>query len=264
MNRIKDLFSQKENILSIYFTAGFPERNLTVDIIQRLEQSGVDMIEIGIPFSDPLADGPVIQHSSTVALQNGMTMKLLFEQLNGIRKTVKIPLIMMGYINPVMQYGFENFCRDCAAIGIDGAIIPDLPFSEYEVHYQQIAKKYGVSFIFLITPQTSESRIRYIDKCSNAFIYLVSSSSTTGKSGDFDESQIAYFSRVKNMNLQNPLVIGFGISNRNTFNKSCEYAQGAIIGSAFIKYLEQGSQSLEAKISNFVASIRWKNKGIGF
>lgn len=256
MNRINKLFNEKPgNILSIYFTAGYPALNDTVKIITELENNGVDLIEIGIPFSDPVADGPVIQESSSIALKNGMNLKLLFLQLNTIRRNVSLPLILMGYINPVYQMGIENFLQQCADAGIDGVIIPDLPVEEYLAKYENLFKKRNIHFICLITPQSPEERIRFIDSISNGFIYMVSSSSTTGGKNSFDENQLAYFKRVKSMNLKNPLLAGFGISNAYTFNTACEYANGAIIGSAFIKAI--GSNGvIEDKIKSFILPLR--------
>ncbi len=246
MNRIKLKLQEDKKLLSIYFSAGYPNLNDTVQIIQDLEKSGVDMIEIGLPFSDPLADGPTIQESSTIALQNGMTTKLLFEQLSNIRESVKIPLIIMGYFNPMLQYGVEAFCKKCQEIGIDGIIIPDLPVDIYVEQYKEIFDKYGLINVFLITPQTSESRIRYIDSVSDGFIYMVSSASVTGgRSSEFGDSHQNYFNRIANMNLKNPQIVGFGISNKETFGQATKFAKGAIVGSAFIKNLtENGLKSI--------------------
>jgi tryptophan synthase alpha chain len=239
MNRINQLFQQKKsNILSVYFTAGHPQLNSTVEILKSLESSGVDMVEVGMPFSDPLADGPVIQNSSSKALRNGMTIKLLFEQLKDIRKDVKMPLLLMGYLNPVLQFGLERFCKQCKEIGIDGVILPDLPLTEFQEQYQKYFEQNDLRFIFLITPQTSDDRIRMIDNISNGFIYMVSSSSTTGAKGAISDKQTKYFRRIQELKLKNPTIIGFGISNQETFNRACEYANGAIIGSAFVKMLD--------------------------
>ncbi len=236
MNRINNLFQDKrENILSVYFTAGFPNLNDTVNVIQLLEKNGVDLIEIGMPFSDPTADGPTIQRSSEIALKNGMSLKLLFEQLKDIRKTVKIPLILMGYLNPVYRYGVEKFCVKCAETGIDGVILPDLPLDEYENEYKPFFTKNNLHNILLITPQTSEARIRQIDDAGSGFIYMVSSASTTGEGKRVEDFQKSYFERIRKMNLKNPRLIGFGISDNATFANACEYASGAIIGSAFVK-----------------------------
>lgn len=253
MNRINKKLQEDKKLLSIYFTAGYPKIDDTVSIVQKLEDSGVDMVEIGLPFSDPLADGPTIQASSTQALKNGMTTTLLFEQLKDIRKSVSIPLIIMGYFNPVLQYGVEAFCKKCQEIGIDGLILPDLPLAEYNLHYRAIFEKYGLMNVFLITPQTSEERIREIDAASNGFIYMVSSASTTGKTSGFGKEQTAYFERIASMNLKNPTVVGFGISTSETFEEATQYANGAIIGSAFIKML---SEEGIVGISKFVNAIR--------
>lgn len=253
MNRIQTKLQQDRKILSIYFTAGYPQLNDTVRIIEQLEQAGVDMIEIGLPFSDPLADGPTIQASSTQALKNGMTTQLLFEQLKDIRKTVSIPLIIMGYFNPVLQYGVDAFCAKCVEIGIDGLILPDLPLAEYQEHYRSIFEKHKLCNVFLITPQTSEARIREIDAASNGFIYMVSSASTTGAKSAFGFEQTDYFNRIASLGLQNSQIVGFGISNSETFKAATKTTQGAIIGSAFIKMLS--SEGVDG-IANFVKGIR--------
>jgi tryptophan synthase alpha chain len=253
MNRINQKLQEDKKILSIYFSAGYPNLNDTVQIIQDLEKNGVDMIEIGLPFSDPLADGPTIQASSTQALHNGMTTQTLFEQLKGIRQSVKIPLIIMGYFNPMLQYGVEQFCQKCQEIGIDGLIIPDLPVDVYAQEYKIIFEKYGLINVFLITPQTSVERIHFIDSVSDGFIYMVSSASVTGSQSGFGNTQSEYFERIANMNLKNPQVIGFGINNKDTFNQATQFAKGAIIGSAFIKYLTQNGTG---KIAEFVKTIR--------
>ena len=251
-NRIQNKLQEDKKLLSIYFTAGYPHLNDTVNIIKDLEQAGVDFIEIGLPFSDPLADGPTIQESSTQALKNGMTTEVLFEQLKEIRKSVSIPLIVMGYFNPMLQYGIEKFCQKCSEMGIDGLIIPDLPVDVYHKQYQAIFEAHGLTNIFLITPLTSEERIRYIDSISNGFIYMVSSASTTGSQSGFGEEQQAYFKRIADMNLNNPQIIGFGINNKETFQTATQFAKGAIIGSAFIKHVtEKGTQN----ISEFVNKI---------
>jgi tryptophan synthase alpha chain len=252
MNRINQKLQEDKKILSIYFSAGYPNLYDTVQIIQDLEKSGVDMIEIGLPFSDPLADGPTIQESSTKALENGMTTKLLFEQLENIRQTVKIPLVIMGYFNPILQYGVEAFCKKCQEIGIDGLIIPDLPVNIYAENYKETFEKYGLINVFLITPQTSDERIRYIDSVSNGFIYMVSSASVTGSSDGFGSIQTNYFKRISEMNLKNPQIVGFGINNKETFNQATQFAKGAIIGSAFIKNLTENGVS---SIRKFVSEI---------
>ena len=251
-NRITSLFKRKdENILSIYFTAGYPELNDTLEIIIQLEKSGADLVEIGMPFSDPVADGRVIQQSSETALKNGMTVHLLFDQLKEIRKKVSIPLILMGYLNPVLQYGVEDFCKKCKEIGIDGTIIPDLPLEIYETEYKEIFEQNSLSNIFLVTPQTSDERIRKIDALSTGFIYLVSSSSTTGVKGAVNEEQLSYFERILTMNLRSKRLIGFGIYDKSSFEKASGYANGAIIGSAFVKVLE-GEGKIETKVSDFM------------
>ena len=247
MNRINKLFKEKgNNILSVYFTAGYPNLNDTVEIIKQLSSKGVDLIEIGVPFSDPLADGPVIQHSSQVALKNGMSVKLLFEQLKDIRKVTDIPLVLMGYVNPIIHFGFENFCQKAQEVGIDGFIIPDLPMLEYQKEFKPVSDKYGIENVFLITPETSAERIRVVDENTNAFIYMVSSASTTGVQKSFAGAQEEYFNRIKSMNLKNPAMIGFGISNKQTFESACKYSSGAIIGSAFIKSLDETSSVSDA------------------
>lgn len=255
MNRIKNILSSKSKLLSIYFTAGYPNLDDTISILEELQKSGVDMVEIGLPFSDPLADGPTIQASGTQALKNGMTTSLLFEQLQNVRETVSIPLIIMGYFNPILQYGVENFCKKCQDVGIDGLILPDLPLAEYTEHYQEIFEKYGLLNTFLITPQTSDERIKKIDNASNGFIYMVSSASVTGSQTGFGNLQAEYFERIKNMNLKNPQIVGFGISDSKTFNTATTYAKGAIIGSAFIKMLSNKGIS---GISSFIKSIKEK------
>lgn len=253
MNRIQQKLQENKKLLSIYFSAGYPSLNDTADIIHALANSGVDMIEIGLPFSDPLADGPTIQHSSTVALQNGMTTNLLFKQLENIRHTVTIPLLIMGYFNPIMQFGVENFCRKCAAIGIDGLIIPDLPVDIYTEQYQAVFEQHGLVNVFLITPQTSDDRIRYIDNVSNGFIYMVSSASVTGSQGNFGTHQQQYFERIAEMKLQNPQIVGFGINDSATFKLATAHARGAIIGSAFISNLTKFGV---ASIGQFISSIK--------
>ncbi len=255
-NRINQLFETKsENILSVYFTAGFPNLNDTVSIIQELEKNGVDLIEIGIPFSDPTADGPTIQRSSETALKNGMNLNLLFEQLKDIRQSVNIPLILMGYINPVYQYGFERFCEKCAEVGVDGTILPDLPLDEFELHYRAMFEKHNLHNVLLITPQTSEHRIRQIDEVSKGFIYMVSSASTTGAGKKVEDFHRDYFERIQQMKLKNPRLIGFGISDHDTFENACNYAHGAIIGSAFVNTIASATD-MAGSISTFVNEIR--------
>lgn len=253
MNRIQEKLKGNKKILSIYFTAGYPNLHDTVTILHKLQEAGVDMIEIGLPFSDPLADGPTIQESSTAALKNGMTTQLLFDQLKGIRQTIHIPLIIMGYFNPVLQYGVEAFCAKCAEIGIDGLILPDLPLDVYLEEYEPIFKKYNLLNTFLITPQTSEHRIRLIDEASNGFIYMVSSASTTGAQSGFGKIHQEYFERIANLSLKNPQIVGFGISNEATFRAATKKTKGAIIGSAFIKCLTQTGIS---GINDFIKLIR--------
>ncbi|WP_282032037.1 tryptophan synthase subunit alpha [Winogradskyella eximia] len=253
MNRINQKLAEDKKLLSIYFTAGYPNVDDTVSIIENLEKSGVDMIEIGLPFSDPLADGPTIQASSTQALKNGMTSELLFEQLKDIRKSVNIPLIIMGYFNPMFQYGIEAFCKKCEEVGIDGLIIPDLPVDVYHSDYKSIFEKYGLINVLLITPQTPEERIRYIDSVSNGFIYMVSSASVTGGNSGFGDEQTNYFKRIADMKLSTPQIVGFGISNNETFTQATQYGKGAIIGSAFIKYISNNGIN---SIDSFITSIR--------
>lgn len=255
MNRIKQKLQEdpQKKLLSIYFTAGYPQPEDTVTILQELEKSGVDMVEIGLPFSDPLADGPVIQRSSEAALKNGMNTNKLFEQLENIRETVKIPLLIMGYFNPILQFGVEKFCQKCKEVGIDGLIIPDLPVEEYELQYQKIFQHYDLLPVFLITPQTSEERIEQIDNTSDGFIYMVSSAAVTGGTSGFGQLQKDYFARVSKMNLENPLIVGFGIKDNETFSAATENTQGAIIGSAFIKHLTANGTE---KIHDFIESIR--------
>ena len=253
MNRIDKKLKEEGNLLSIYFTAGYPGLDDTLDIIVKLQDSGVDMVEIGLPFSDPLADGPTIQDSSTIAIKNGMNTKVLFDQLQGIRDKVSIPLIIMGYFNPILQYGVEDFCIKCNEIGIDGLIIPDLPIDYYEENYKSIFEQNQLYNMFLIAPQTTNERIRKIDSISNGFIYMVSSSSITGSKNLFSNEQINYFDRIEKMKLKTPRIIGFGVGNKETFDATLDYSKGAIIGSAFIKNLhENGVDSIDY----FIKSIR--------
>ncbi len=256
MNRIDATFQKKPNgILSIYVTAGYPDFYDTVPIIRELEKNGVDMIEIGIPFSDPLADGQLIQQCNQTALQNGMSLKNLFQQLESIRDTVSIPLILMGYLNPVLQYGIEAFFNDASSCGIDGFILPDLPIHEYQEQYQALCKSYNLHSIFLITPETSQEKIKIIDESGGGFVYMVSASSTTGAKEKILENQKSYFDRINKMNLNLPKLIGFGISNRQTFNTACNYANGAIIGSAFLRTLQE-SKNIKTAIQDFIVSIK--------
>lgn len=256
MNRIKNLFQEKKhNILSVFCTAGYPELTSIVSVLEALQENGVDMVEIGMPFSDPTADGPVIQYSNTIAINNGMMLKVLFEQLKDVRKTIHIPLVLMGYINPALQYGMETFLKDAHACGIDGVIIPDLPMYEYETFYKKMFEQYQLQNIFLVTPQTHEERIYKIDALSDAFIYIVSSNAITGGKNDIETQQKQYFQRIKSMNLKNPTVIGFGIKDKLTFDTACEYANGAIIGSAFIQAIDN-TKNLKNDIQQFIRKIK--------
>lgn len=247
MSRISDLFKRKrERVLNVYCTAGFPERDSTLKVLRSLHGLGVDLVELGMPYSDPLADGPVIQQSSAVALSNGMTIELLFEQLRNLRLAVdqggigqEMPVVLMGYMNPVLQYGFERFCADARAVGVDGLILPDLPSFEFKSEYGPVIRKYGLDFIFLVTPETSEERIRELDALSSGFLYAVSSSSTTGADKQMSPVE-EYLSRLTNMSLQNPILVGFGIKDKESFETACRHTQGAIIGTAFIQHLEKG------------------------
>ncbi|NOS56240.1 MAG: tryptophan synthase subunit alpha [Cyclobacteriaceae bacterium] len=255
-NRIKELFkSKKRNLLSIFYTSGFPSLRDTLPIAQYLEKAGVDIIEIGIPFSDPIADGPTIQESNKIALDNGMNLHLLLEQVQEIRKSVNLPIILMGYLNPVLQYGFEKFVKEAAKVGVDGLILPDLPLDEYLGMYKSIVDDNGLTNTFLISPTTSEERIRKIDAATNGFIYAVSSSSTTGAQKGFSTDQESYFKRLQDMKLENPFLIGFGVSNHETFAAVSKYSSGAIVGSAFINLLKS-STDLESDITRFVKGLR--------
>lgn len=256
MNRINKLFdTKKENILSIYFTAGHPEPNTAAQIIELLEKNGTNMIEIGIPFSDPLADGPVIQKSSENALENGMTLEKLLSELKDIRKKVEIPLLLMGYFNVVMHFGVEKFCKQISKIGIDGVILPDLPLDVYREQYQAMFKQYGIIPVFLVTPSTPDERIRETESLSEGFIYMVSTSSTTGAIQGFSDENMAYFKRINEMNLKVPVITGFGISNKTTFEQACKHSAGAIIGSAFVKTLEKNGE-LQNKIKEFIEDLK--------
>lgn len=257
MNRIDKLFAgNPSNLLSIYFCAGAPTLDGTADVIRTLEKNGVSMIEVGIPFSDPMADGVVIQNAATKALRNGMTLEKLFSQLQDIRKDVNIPLVLMGYLNPVFNYGFENFCRKCAQVGVDGMIIPDLPFNDYIRLYKPIADKYDIRVIMLITPETSEERVRLIDQNTSGFLYMVSSASTTGAQKDFNAAKQAYFKKIEDMNLRIPRMVGFGISNKATFEAACAHACGGIIGSRFVTLLDQYEGDAQKAISQLLQDIR--------
>jgi tryptophan synthase alpha chain len=256
MNRIQQLFKRKSsNVLNVYCTAGYPRLDSTLKVIAALQESGADMIEVGMPYSDPLADGPVIQASGGKAIANGMTIKVLFSQLKGMRDSEirDIPVILMGYMNPVLQYGFEKFCTDAASCGVDGLILPDLPEYEYETQYRDVIKKYGLDFIFLVTPETSEQRIKKLDELSTGFLYAVSSSSTTGKDKNMNDV-VTYLERLKSMQLKNPVLVGFGIKDKQTFQQACAHANGAIIGTAFIKALEN-ADDISKKTNVFLKSI---------
>ena len=252
MKKLKTIFQENKNILSIYFTAGFPKLNDTIKVISQLEKNGVDFIEVGLPYSDPLADGPTIQDSSQKALENGINLDIVFEQLMTIKETNKTPLVLMGYLNQMLKYGEDKFCQKVKDCGIETVIIPDLPMVEFENHYQQLFDKYGITNVFLITPHTSEERIIKIDSLTKAFIYVVASASITGVKGEISNNQIAYFERIKAMNLQSSLIVGFGISDKTTFSIACNYTNGAIIGSAFIKYLDKYGVD---KIDDFIGPI---------
>ncbi|UCS91591.1 tryptophan synthase subunit alpha [Echinicola marina] len=256
MNRIDQLFKTKtEGVLSIYFTAGFPQLEDTLSIMEALEAAGADIIEIGMPYSDPVADGPTIQESNKVALDNGMSMKKLFEQLKDMRKTVALPVVLMGYLNPIMQYGMEAFCKKCQEVGVDGLILPDLPMQQYLDEYKELFDQYDLRNTFLVSPQTSEERIREIDQKSDGFIYMVSSHSITGAKSGISEEQVAYFDRVKAMELKNPRLIGFGISDHATYSTASSFSNGAIIGSAFIKVL-QNAENLQQDIKNYIQAVK--------
>ncbi|WP_113924496.1 tryptophan synthase subunit alpha [Cognataquiflexum aquatile] len=255
MNRIDNLFqTKKERVLSIYFTAGFPKLEDTLTIMQAIESAGANIIEVGVPYSDPIADGPTIQDSNQIALDNGMSLKRLFEQLQDMRQTVSLPVVLMGYLNPIIQYGMEAFCKKCQEIGVDGLILPDLPMQQYLDEFKEVFDKYDLRNTFLISPQTSEKRIREIDTHSNGFIYMVSAHSITGARTGISEEQIAYFQRVEAMNLKNPRLIGFGISDSETFTTASKYGNGAIIGSAFIKKIKE-SQDLKSDIESYIQSV---------
>ncbi len=255
-NPIDSVFQNKDQkLLNVYFTAGFPTLEDTTKILKSLDETDVDFVEIGMPFSDPVADGPTIQESNDVALNNGISIDKLFEQLGTVKGEIKTPIILMGYLNPVMQYGIEKFCQNCVEVGVSGIIIPDLPMQDYLRQFKQLFESYGLYNIFLISPQTSEERIKLIDEHSNGFIYMVSSASITGAKADISNSQEAYFNRVNSMGLKNPRLIGFGISNNETFEKACQYAKGAIIGSAFIKALRK-STNIDHTVKEFISGIK--------
>ncbi len=254
MSRLEKLFlKKKKNVLNIYFTAGFPELNSVMPIMEALETNGADIIELGMPYSDPLADGPVIQQSSQLALSNGMDMDILFSQLKDMRSTITIPVILMGYMNPVLQYGFEKFCRDAAAVGVDGLILPDLPAREYEEFYEPVFRKFGLNMIFLVAPETSNERVKKLDALSTGFLYAVSSSSITGSEGSNSGFE-SYIDRLNSLSLKNPILVGFGISDRSGFLKASAHTNGGIIGSAFIKAISR-SEDVKATTKAFLSSI---------
>jgi tryptophan synthase alpha chain len=254
MNRIKKKFETKSNrVLNVYCTAGYPHLNSTLDVMNALQQNGVDLIELGMPYSDPLADGPVIQNSGLVALANGMTIETLFAQLKDARKEINVPIILMGYMNPVLQYGFEKFCASAASVGVDGLILPDLPEYEFETEYGAIIKQYGLDFIFLVTPETSDDRIQKLDSLSTGFLYAVSSSSTTGSDKSMTDVN-SYLQKLQRMRLKNPVLVGFGIKDKESFDKACAHANGAIIGSAYIKALE-GTTDVAMRTKEFLEGV---------
>lgn len=254
MSRIAELFARKnKNVLNVYCTAGYPRLDSTLEVMKALQDNGADVIELGMPYSDPLADGPVIQASGTKALENGMTIATLLGQLKALRQHIRVPVILMGYMNPVMQYGFEKFCADAAVVGVDGLILPDLPIYEFETEYGPIVRKHGLDFVFLVTPETSPERIRQLDALSSGFLYAVSSSSTTGKDKNMEDQQ-AYFERLQRMSLKNPVLIGFGIKDKTTFAAACQHANGAIIGTAYIRALENATD-IAAATKQFLSSV---------
>ena len=257
MSRIQSLLERKKKeVLNVYFTAGFPALGDTIPVMKALQVAGADMIELGMPYSDPLADGPVIQSSSTRALENGMSIRTLFEQLKDFRKDIHLPVLLMGYMNPILQYGFEKFCTDAASAGIDGLILPDLPMFEFEREFGEIIKKYKLDFVFLVTPETSDERIKRLDELSSGFLYAVSSSSTTGKNAALPDQE-PYFRRLQSMKLKNPVLIGFGIKDKSSFTTACSFAQGAIIGTAYIKILDGASgKDIQSRTVQFIKSLR--------
>ena len=254
MNRIDELFKTKQqNILNVYCTAGYPALDSTLKVMQALQDNGADLIEIGMPYSDPLADGPVIQHSNMIALENGMSIPVLFEQLKTLRPQISVPVILMGYMNPILQFGLEKFCKAAAAVGVDGLILPDLPMYEFETEYRQLFEQHNLRFIFLVTPETSAERIHRIDSLSSGFLYAVSSSSTTGNNKAIAD-QAGYFRKLQSMGLQNPVLVGFGIKDRATFRAACEHTNGAIIGSAYIRALE-GASDINLSTKEFLNTV---------
>ncbi len=256
MSRLKAIFKKKKDLLSVYFTAGHPTLDSTAEIIFLLEKHGAGLVEIGMPYSDPLADGPTIQASSKIALENGMSMQKLFAQLAGIRQKVEIPLILMGYFNPVLQFGVEKFCAEAARVGIDGLILPDLPLDYFEENYRSVFEKHGLQNILLVSPQTSEERIRKIDAASDSFIYVVAAAATTGATSGISAAQIGYFKKIKGMGLKNPLLAGFGISDKASFDAVCGQLDGAIVGSAFINALGDETFPLETRVENFLRKLK--------
>ncbi len=257
MNRITQVFQNgKANLLNVYFTAGYPNLNDTATVLQALQDEGADLVEIGMPYSDPVADGETIQQSNQQALENGMTVAVLFEQLQNVRDRVTLPILLMGYLNPVVQFGVENFCKKCQEVGVDGLILPDMPMDVYLDDYKTIFEKYGLLNIFLITPQTSDARVRQIDGVSQGFIYMVSSASVTGAQSGVSAGMEAYFARINAMGLHNPRLIGFGIKDRDTFQTACQHAKGAIIGSQFIRVLQENAHDLQPGIGAFLRSLK--------
>jgi tryptophan synthase alpha chain len=254
MSRINELFKRKTSrVFSVYCTAGFPRLDSTLEVMQGLQDNGADMIELGMPYSDPLADGPVIQASSSKALENGMSLSVLFGQLTGLRPAIRVPVLLMGYMNPILQYGFEKFCEAAAMAGVDGLILPDLPIYEFETEYGPVIKKHGLDFVFLVTPETSPERIRKVDALSTGFLYAVSSSSTTGGSKDIS-GQEAYFLRLEQMRLRNPVLVGFGVRDKASFEAACRHTSGAVIGTAYVRALDTAGDIAVATAA-FVAGI---------
>jgi tryptophan synthase alpha chain len=254
MSRINELFKRKTSrVFSVYCTAGFPRLDSTLEVMRALQDNGADMIELGMPYSDPLADGPVIQASSSKALENGMSLSVLFGQLGALRPAVRVPVLLMGYMNPILQYGFEKFCEAAAMVGVDGLILPDLPIYEFETEYGPVIKKYGLDFVFLVTPETSPERIRKVDALSTGFLYAVSSSSTTGGSKDIG-AQDAYFLRLEQMRLRNPVLVGFGIRDKASFEAACRHTNGAVVGTAYVRALE-GEGDIAAATTTFISTI---------